>query len=67
MNLIKIKYTVRYGFQIIKHIATVNPVAVTKVNVNNSHLLGQVIKFGIDRPIEFFSCKVVAQLRYHTQ
>ena len=67
MNLVEIEYTIRYGLQVIKHITAVNPVSVTKVHVEGPHFLGQIIKFGIDRPIKLLARKVVTQLRHHTQ
>ena len=67
MNLVKVKDTVRYSFQIIQHITAINTVTVTHTDMQGSTFTRPVIEIGIDGPVELFPCKVITQFGYDAE
>ena len=59
MNEVEIKNTIRHRFQFIQHLTAIDAVTITYTQPEEAPLLRPVFEVGIQRPVEFFPCKVI--------
>ena len=59
MYLVEVKNTVGDGFQVVQHITAVNPVTVTKLQMQCCTLTGSIIKIGPHPPVKLFFLKII--------
>ena len=67
MNEVEIKNTIRHRFQFIQHLTAIDAVTITYTQPEEAPLLRPVFEVGIQRPVEFFPCKVITQLGHDTE